>query len=59
VGQFNMHVIHQTNKTTAQIFPQVIDTYHPDFKKHLDVLANTNVALTKAGAYTRPLFSST
>jgi len=54
-----MHVIHQTNKTTAQIFPQVIDTYHPDFKKHLDVLANTNVALTKAGAYTRPLFSST
>ena len=46
--QFNMHVIHQTNKTTAQIFPQVIDTYNPKFKEHLDKLVVINTALAKA-----------
>ncbi|CAL6424242.1 unnamed protein product [Bathycoccus prasinos] len=34
--KFNMHVIHQTNKTTATIFPQVIDTYNPAFKAGLE-----------------------
>ena len=46
--KFNMHVIHQTNKTTAQIFPQVIDTYNPKFKEHLDKLVVINTALAKA-----------
>ncbi|EEH51926.1 uncharacterized protein MICPUCDRAFT_49742 [Micromonas pusilla CCMP1545] len=46
--QFNMHVIHQTNKTTAQIFPQVIDTYNPKFKEYLDNLRDINVKLSKA-----------
>ena len=36
--QFNMHVLHQTNKTTAAIFPCVIDTYNPVFKQCLDNL---------------------
>ena len=45
--QFNI-VIHQTNKTTAQIFPQVIDTYNPKFKEHLDKLVVINTALAKA-----------
>jgi len=48
--QFNMHVIHQTNKTTAQIFPQVIDTYNPKFKEHLDKLVVINTALAKASS---------
>merc|ERR1719181_1505456 len=42
--KFNMHVIHQTNKTTAQIFPQVIDTYNPKFKEPLDKLVVINTA---------------
>ena len=46
--QFNMHVIHQTNKTTASIFPQVIDTYNPKFKEHLDELVVVNQKLSKA-----------
>tara|TARA_B100000475_G_scaffold147656_1_gene109299 strand:- start:104 stop:436 length:333 start_codon:yes stop_codon:yes gene_type:complete len=46
--QFNMHVIHQTNKTTASIFPQVIDTYDPKFKMHLDELVGVNQKLAKA-----------
>ena len=46
--KFNMHVIHQTNKTTASIFPQVIDTYDPKFKMHLDELAGVNQKLAKA-----------
>jgi len=45
---FNMHVIHQTNKTTAQIFPQVIDTYNPIFKEKLDALVVINTKLAKA-----------
>ena len=40
--EFNMHVIHQTNKTTASIFPQVIDTYNPKFKQHLDAMLDAN-----------------
>ena len=40
--QFNMHVIHQTNKTTATIFPQVIDTYNPAFKAALDGMLEAN-----------------
>jgi magnesium-protoporphyrin IX monomethyl ester (oxidative) cyclase len=43
--QFNMHVIHQTNKTTATIFPQVIDTYAPEFKERLDKLVGINEQL--------------
>lgn len=43
--QFNMHVIHQTNKTTATIFPQVIDTYAPEFKERLDKLVGLNEQL--------------
>ena len=46
--KFNMHVIHQTNKTTASIFPQVIDTYDPKFKMHLDELVGVNQKLAKA-----------
>jgi magnesium-protoporphyrin IX monomethyl ester (oxidative) cyclase len=43
--QFNMHVLHQTNKTTATIFPEVIDTYNPEFKERLDKLVKLNTRL--------------
>jgi len=49
---FNMHVIHQTNKTTATIFPAVIDTYNPEFKEHLDALV---VLATELSAAESPL----
>jgi len=42
---FNMHVLHQTNKTTATIFPEVIDTYNPEFKARLDRLVALNTTL--------------
>ena len=47
--QFNMHVIHQTNKTTATIFPQVVDTYNPEFKARLDKLVGVNTQLQAIG----------
>ena len=43
--QFNMHVLHQTNRTTALIFPEVIDTYNPEFKERLDKLVVLNKRL--------------
>jgi len=46
--QFNMHVLHQTNKTTAAIFPCVIDTYNPVFKQCLDNLVGLNEKLIAA-----------
>ena len=52
--QFNMHVIHQTNKTTATIFPQVIDTYNPEFKARLDKLVEINTELAKIGKTDAP-----
>ena len=53
--QFNMHVLHQTNKTTATIFPEVIDTYNPEFKRRLDALVVLNTKLIKEGKTMNPL----
>lgn len=47
--EFNMHVLHETNKTTARIFPQVIDTYNPKFKEHLDNMVAMNMQLAAIG----------
>lgn len=47
--QFDLHVLHQTNKTTANIFPIVIDTYNPDFKRHMDGLCEVNESLMELG----------
>ena len=52
--QFNMHVIHQTNKTTATLFPQVIDTYNPEFKERLDRLVGVNTQLKAIGQSDAP-----
>ena len=42
----------------AQIFPQVIDTYNPKFKEHLDKLVVINTALAKAESPWRRLLLS-
>jgi magnesium-protoporphyrin IX monomethyl ester (oxidative) cyclase len=47
--QFNMHVLHQTNRTAATIFPEVIDTYNPEFKARLDAMVALNAKLQKGG----------
>lgn len=36
--QFNMHVLIETNRTTARIFPEVLDVENPEFKARLDRL---------------------
>ena len=53
--QFNQHVILETNRTTARIFPQVIDVENPEFFERLDRMVESNaklVEMTKAGAST-------
>ncbi|KAL8460106.1 hypothetical protein ACS0TY_031858 [Phlomoides rotata] len=34
--EFDMHVIIETNRTTARIFPAVLDVENPEFKRKLD-----------------------
>lgn len=51
--EFDMHVIHETNKTAARIFPEVLDTYNPKFKQHMDNMVAINeklVAIDKNNA---------
>eukprot|EP00976_Prorocentrum_cordatum_P101428 1192631-Prorocentrum_minimum.AAC.3 len=45
--EFNQHVIIETNRTTARIFPETIDVEHPDFFKRLDALVVTNTKLAE------------
>ena len=53
--QFNIHVLHQTNKTAATIFPEVIDTYNPQFKARLDAMVALNAKLQAGGSTMNPL----
>lgn len=52
--QFNQHVIIETNKTTARIFPEVPDCEHPDFFVKMDELRDLNTELLKIGAGDAP-----
>jgi len=47
--EFDMHVIHNTNDTTATIFPVVIDTHNPEFKRRLDAMVEANEKIIAAG----------
>lgn len=47
--QFNQHVIIETNKTTARIFPEVPDCEHPEFFVKLDKLRDLNMELLEIG----------
>eukprot|EP00271_Cylindrocystis_brebissonii_P018967 TRINITY_DN555_c0_g2_i1.p1 TRINITY_DN555_c0_g2~~TRINITY_DN555_c0_g2_i1.p1 ORF type:complete len:430 (+),score=75.55 TRINITY_DN555_c0_g2_i1:232-1521(+) len=52
--QFNMHVIYETNKTTARIFPAVPDVEHPEFQPCLDRLVALNLQMIAIGASSAP-----
>lgn len=47
--QFNQHVIIETNKTTARIFPAVPDCEHPEFFVKMDKLVELNTELMGIG----------
>jgi magnesium-protoporphyrin IX monomethyl ester (oxidative) cyclase len=55
--QFNQHVIIETNRTTARIFPEVIDVENPEFFKRLDQLVVTNTQLIALGKSDSPFAS--
>ncbi|KAK9837644.1 hypothetical protein WJX74_002026 [Apatococcus lobatus] len=52
--QFNRHVIIETNKTTARIFPEVPDCETPEFWKHMEALISLNKKLIAIGASDAP-----
>eukprot|EP00270_Netrium_digitus_P009846 TRINITY_DN301_c0_g1_i2.p1 TRINITY_DN301_c0_g1~~TRINITY_DN301_c0_g1_i2.p1 ORF type:complete len:436 (+),score=81.18 TRINITY_DN301_c0_g1_i2:76-1308(+) len=54
--QFDMHVIIETNKTTARIFPAVLDCENPEFKNKLDNLVKLNSELVKLSESSSPDF---
>ncbi|KAH9675083.1 Magnesium-protoporphyrin IX monomethyl ester (oxidative) cyclase [Citrus sinensis] len=48
--EFDMHVIIETNRTTARIFPAVLDVENPEFKRRLDRMVEINERLLAVGA---------
>jgi len=53
--QFNQHVIIETNRTTARIFPEVLDVENPEFFQRLDKLVVTNTQLINLGKEGGPM----
>jgi magnesium-protoporphyrin IX monomethyl ester (oxidative) cyclase len=53
--QFNQHVIIETNKTTARIFPEVPDCETAEFWKHMDRLVEINTKLVDLGKSSSPV----
>ncbi|CAI0374650.1 unnamed protein product, partial [Linum tenue] len=47
--EFDMHVIIETNRTTARIFPAVLDVENPEFKRKLDRMVEINQKLLAVG----------
>ncbi|KAK4770856.1 hypothetical protein SAY87_031388 [Trapa incisa] len=47
--EFDMHVIIETNRTTARIFPAVLDVENPEFKRKLDRMVEINEKLMAVG----------
>jgi magnesium-protoporphyrin IX monomethyl ester (oxidative) cyclase len=52
--QFNRHVIIETNKTTARLFPEVPDCETPEFWDHMEKLIVLNQKLIAVGASDAP-----
>jgi len=57
--QFNQHVIIETNKTTARIFPAVPDCENPEFFKIMDELVGLNTTLGEIGRSDDPKWMQT
>ncbi|KAG0561384.1 hypothetical protein KC19_9G060700 [Ceratodon purpureus] len=51
---FDMHVIVETNRTTARIFPAVLDVENPVFQERLDKLVVLNQKLIDIGTTSAP-----
>jgi magnesium-protoporphyrin IX monomethyl ester (oxidative) cyclase len=47
--EFDMHVIIETNRTTARIFPAVPDVENPEFKRKLDRMVEVNLKIIAIG----------
>ncbi|KAK6127172.1 hypothetical protein DH2020_039083 [Rehmannia glutinosa] len=47
--EFDMHVIIETNRTTARIFPAVLDVENPEFKRKLDRMVEINEKILAIG----------
>ncbi|KAK9664484.1 hypothetical protein RND81_14G045500 [Saponaria officinalis] len=47
--EFDMHVIIETNRTTARIFPAVLDVENPEFQRKLDRMVAINEKLQDIG----------
>ncbi|OIV90013.1 hypothetical protein TanjilG_00314 [Lupinus angustifolius] len=47
--EFDMHVIIETNRTTARIFPAVLDVENPEFKGRLDRMVEINEKILAVG----------
>lgn len=54
--EFDMHVIIETNRTTARIFPAVLDVENPEFKAKLDRMVDINTKLSAVGKSDAPSF---
>jgi magnesium-protoporphyrin IX monomethyl ester (oxidative) cyclase len=54
--EFDMHVIIETNRTTARIFPAVLDVENPKFKEGLDRLCDLNSKVKAIQASGKPVF---
>lgn len=52
--QFNQHVIIETNKSTARIFPEVPDHENPEFFKKLDFMVQMNNKIVEIGKLSLP-----
>ncbi|KAL3632617.1 cardiolipin synthase [Castilleja foliolosa] len=47
--EFDMHVIIETNRTTARVFPAVLDVENPEFKRKLDRMVEINEKILAIG----------
>ncbi|THU68556.1 hypothetical protein C4D60_Mb08t05140 [Musa balbisiana] len=47
--EFDIHVINEINRTTARIFPAVLDVENPEFKRKLDRMVEINQKLIAIG----------
>lgn len=54
--QFDLHVIIETNKTTARLFPAVLDCENPEFERRLDHLVELNTSIVRIESSEAPEF---
>ncbi|KAK2406613.1 magnesium-protoporphyrin IX monomethyl ester [oxidative] cyclase, chloroplastic [Trifolium repens] len=56
--EFGMHVIIETNRTTARIFPAVVDVENPEFKRKLDRMVERNQKILLVAALVSELLAA-